>query len=97
MYKLMTVGRARGGKVRETIGAMKALAEYIKSKHNIDSEVNIQLFGPSGTIYFFGAVPDLATFQTVQGKIMADDGYWALVNRAAEVMDPPTMVLLQRV
>ena len=97
MYKLMSVGRARGGKIRETIGAMKALSEHIKSKHNIDSEVHIQLFGPAGTVYFIGTVPDLATYQTVHAKIMADDGYWALVSRAAEVMDPPTMVLLQRV
>jgi hypothetical protein len=97
MFKLLSVTRARGGKVREAVGAMKALAEFVKSKHDLRLEVHIQLFGPSGTLYMVGDVPDLATFQTVQAKIMADEAYWALVQKAAEVMEPPTMVLLQRV
>ena len=46
MYKLMSVGRAKGGKLRETIGAMKALAEYINSKHNLNAQVHIQQFRP---------------------------------------------------
>ena len=97
MYKLMTVGRAKAGKVREAIGALKGLAEYIKSKHNLKTDVHVQLFGPAGTVYLIGEVPDLATFQAIQAKIMADDAYWALVNKAAEVIDPPTMALLQQV
>ena len=97
MYKLVTVGRAKGGKVREAIGGGKALAEYLRSKHDVKVEVFLQQFGPAGNLYMIGEQKDLASLQALQAKIMADDGYWALVQKMSEVMDPPTMSLLQQV
>jgi len=44
-----------------------------------------------------GEQKDLAGFQAIQEKIMADEGYWKLVQKAAEVTDPPTVALLQQV
>ncbi len=97
MYKLVNVGRAKGGKVREAIGGAKALAEHLQRKHDLKVEVFLQQFGPAGTLYMIGEQKDLASLQAVQAKIMADEGYWALVQKLAEVMDPPTMILLQGV
>ena len=97
MYKLLNVGRAKGGKVREAIGGVKALAEYVHNKHDVKVEVFIQQFGPAGTLYMMGEAKDLATLQSIQAKLMADEGYWALVQKLSEVMDPPTMSLLQAV
>ena len=97
MYKIVGVGRAKAGKVREAIGATKAIAEYLSSKHDIKIEVYLQQFGPAGTIYVIGEQKDLATIQAIQAKFMADEGYWKLVQKAAEVSDPPTVALLQQV
>ena len=97
MYKLVSVGRAKGGKLREAVGAAKALAEHLRSKHDVKVEVYMQQFGPAGTLYMIGEQKDLSSFQTLQTKIMADEGYWTLVQKTAEVMDPPTMTLLQSV
>lgn len=97
MYKVVNVGRAKGGKMREAIAGAKTLAEYVQSKHDVKVEVFIQQFGPTGTLYIIGEQKDLASIQAMQMKMMADDGYWALVQKLSEVMDPPTMSLLQSV
>jgi len=97
MYKLVNVGRAKGGKMREAIGGAKALAEHIRSKHDVKVDVFIQQFGPAGTLYMIGDMKDLASLQALQGKLMTDEGYWALVQKLSDVMDPPTMSLLQAV
>ena len=97
MYKIVGVGRAKAGKVREAIAATKAITEYMSSKHDVKIEVYLQQFGPAGTIYLIGEQKDLAGFQAIQEKIMADEGYWKLVQKAAEVTDPPTVALLQQV
>jgi hypothetical protein len=96
LYKLVSVGRAKGGKVREAIMASKGIAEYI-GKHDIKIDAYIQQFGPSGTIYLMGEQKDLASIQALQARLIADEGYWALLQKAAEVLDPPTMALLQQV
>jgi hypothetical protein len=96
MYKIMAVTRARAGKLREAIGHSKEMAEHVKSKYDVNLQVHLQQFGPSGTIYSIGEVKDLATLQTIQGKLMSDEGYWAIVRKSAETIDPPTLVLLQQ-
>ena len=96
MYKIMAVTKARPGKLREAIGLSKEMAEHIKSKYDVNLQVHLQQFGPTGTIYSIGEVKDLATIQVIQGKLLADDGYWAIVRKSAEISDPPTIVLLQQ-
>jgi hypothetical protein len=34
--------------------------------------------------------------ETIQGKLISDEGYWAIVRKSAETIDPPTIVLLQQ-
>ena len=97
MNKVVIVMTAKNGKVREAIAATKALVEYASSKHDLKSEVYLQLFGPAGTIYVIGEHKDLASAQAAQAKLMADEGYWAIVQKAVEVIDTPTIALLQPV
>ena len=89
MYKILGVGKSQPGKVREAIAASKGLAEYMNSKHDVKVQVHLQQFGPPGTIYLIGEAKDLASIQAIQGKIMADEGYWTLVQKSVEVMEPP--------
>jgi hypothetical protein len=96
MYKIMAVTRAKPGKLREAIGTSKAMAEHLNSKYDVKLQVHLQQFGPSGTLYSIGEVTDLATIQAIQGKLMTDEGYWAIVRKSADIADPPTIVLLQQ-
>ena len=84
MYKILGVGKSKPGK------------EYMNSKHDVKVQVHLQQFGPPGTIYLSGEAKDLASIQVIQGKIMADEGYWTLVQKSVEVMEPPTIALLQQ-
>ena len=77
MYKIVGVGRAKAGKVREAIAATKAITEYMSSKHDVKIEVYLQQFGPAGTIYLIGEQKDLAGFQAIQEKIMASEEWEA--------------------
>ena len=97
MYKSVGVARAKGGKVREAVAAVKALAEHLKSKHDFKVEVYLQLFGPAGTIYAIGEFQGLASFEATNSKLMADEAAFALVQKGAELIDPSTMALLQPV
>ena len=98
MNKTVIVANAKAGKTREAIAAVKALGDYVRTKHGAKGEAYIQTFGgTSGTIYLIGEWNDAASYQAFQAKVMADEGYWALVQRAAEVMSPPTIAFLQPV
>ncbi len=98
MNKIVTVNTAKNGKMREAIGAAKAIVEYLNSKFDLKNEVYVQLFGTAGTIYTIGEMKDVASIQALQPKIMADEGYWALVQKYADLWEaPPKMVLLQSV
>src|SRR5215831_10287520 len=96
IYKIMAVTRAKPGRVREAIGTAKEMAEHMNSNYDVKLQVHLQQFGPSGTLYSIGEVKDLATIQAIQGKLMADEGYWAIVRKSAEIADAPTIVLLQQ-
>ena len=99
MNKIVLVMTAKGGKTREAIAGVKALGDYAKSKHDLMGEVYMQIFGgTSGTIYVIVDYKDVATAQAAQAKLMADNGYWALTQKLADlVVDPPTITLLQSV
>jgi hypothetical protein len=98
MNKVVIVMTAKGGKTREAIAGVKALMEHAKSKHDLKGEAYMQLFGTAGTIYVIVDYKDVATAQAAQAKLMADNGYWALTQKLADlVVDPPTITLLQSV
>ena len=98
MNKMITVATAKNGKMREATAAAKAIVEHMNNKFDLKNEVYVQLFGTAGTVYVIGDMKDLAGIQAVQAKIMADEGYWALVQKYADLWDaPPKMTLLQSV
>ena len=98
MNKTVIVANAKAGKTREAIAAVKALGDYVRTKHGVKGEAYIQTFGGvSGTIYLIAEWNDAASYQAFQAKVMADEGYWALVQRAGEVISPPTLAFLQPV
>ena len=89
---------AKGGKSREALAVLKEGVEYVRSKHGLKAEAYMQLYGVAGTIYVIDEYTDAASAQAAQAKLMADDGYMALVQRLAElIVDPPTITLLQSV
>ena len=99
MNKMLIAMTVKGGKTREAIAAAKALVEYTRTKHDLKSEVYMQTFGGTlGTIYIIGEHKDAASAQAAQAKVMADDGYWALALKLADLIaGPPTMTFLQSV
>jgi len=98
MNKVVIVMTAKAGKAREAMAGVKALAEYTKSKHGLKTEVYMQLYGVAGTIYVIGENEHMVAAEAVQAKLMADEGYWALAQKMADLMiGPPTITLLQLV
>ena len=97
MNRVIGVTTAKNGKTREAVAALKALVEYVNSKYDLKYELYIQLFGTAGTIYLIADYKDVASIQAVQAKYMADNKFWAIAQKAAEVTDTPTITLLQPV
>ena len=99
MNKMVAVGNAKSGKTREAIAALKALVDYARTKHGYKGEAYMQSFGGTlGTIYIISEWNDAASYQALVAKLIADEGYWALLQRVDEVMSgPPTMAFLQPV
>ncbi len=40
-------------------------------------------FSDVGNIHWYGDFEDLATFQRINAQLVADQGYWAMINKAA--------------
>jgi len=99
MNKMVAVVTAKVGKAREAIAAVKALGDYVRTKHGAKGEAYVQTFGgTAGTIYIIADYGDAASYQALQAKVMADEGYWALVQKVSEVIvSPPTIAFLQPV
>lgn len=97
--KMILVATAKSGKTREAIAAMKAGVDYVSSKYGLKGETYMQIFGGiAGTLYIIAEYKDLAGAQAAQAQIMADEKYWELVQKMADVMEsPPTITLLQPV
>ena len=96
---MILVMTAKSGKTREAIAAMKAGADYVSSKYGPKVETYMQVFGGiAGTFYLIADYRDLASAQAAQAQVLADEKYWELVQKMADVMvAPPTMTLLQQV
>jgi len=97
MYKALGVLTAKNGMTREAVAAAKAMVEHINSKYNLQYEAYMQVFGgTAGTIYLMGSYKDMDSLQAAQAKFMADDKFWTLAHKAADVtIEPPTLALLK--
>jgi len=99
MYRLMITARVKNGKIPEAISAAKAIAGYLNEKYRLKVDVFLQQFGPAGTIYRTSEYKDLDAFEKLDRQIRADQGYWAVVNKASETYVEASVesVLLQSV
>ena len=98
MNRVVIVMTAKAGKAREVMAGLKAIGEYIGAKYDRKGDVFMQLHGSAGTIYIMTDYKDLASAQAAQAQVMADDGYWAIAQKFADLLvDPPTITLLQPV
>jgi len=98
MNKIVAVANAKAGKTREAIAVLNAMVDHARTTHGHKMEAYMQILGgTSGTIYLITEYEDAASYQAILAKLMADEGYWALSQRAAEVMSAPTLAFLQPV
>jgi hypothetical protein len=71
------------GKYLEAIGWAKETSAYVEKKWNTPSvSVWLDSFGQMGTMRWSIDFPDLASVEKVQTQMLADQGYWQLVDKA---------------
>jgi quinol monooxygenase YgiN len=97
MYKVVAHTRAKDGKVREALAALKETAAYIAKHYDLKYDLYLQQFGPAHTIYVIAEYKDLAAVQAAQERFMTDEALRALIQKADTVVEPPTAALLQAV
>ena len=86
MYRSVISARIKNGKIPEAIPAAKAIADYVNEKYHQKVDLFLRQFGPIGMIHWTSEYKDLDTFQKLNEQIMADQGYWAAVNKASEML-----------
>lgn len=98
MYRVVASARAKNGRIPDAIPAAKAIAEYV-GKQGIKLDVYLQQFGAAGRIVWTSEYKDLAAVESMQSRLMADQGYWAVVNKASETLIEGSVefVLLQSI
>jgi hypothetical protein len=73
------------GKFQEAIGWAKEVAAYATKAYGMGNlEVFVDGFGVVGKIRWMSDLPDLATIDQVNAKLMTDQQYWKLIDRAAK-------------
>ena len=85
MYRFHRSGRVKNGKHTEAITWAKEITEYVKAKYSRPLEVYMQIFGDFTTIHWLDEYKDLSTLESVMGQMMADQQYWAVVNKGAQL------------
>ncbi|HLE29969.1 MAG TPA: DUF6039 family protein [Anaerolineales bacterium] len=86
MYRFQRTARARGGKAMEAVQFAKEVAGYINTKYApVSLQVYTELFGDVNTIYWYAEYKDLASLETIIGQLNADQEYWAILGKAADL------------
>ena len=86
MYRFQRTARARGGKAMEAVQFAKEVAGYINAKYApVSLQVYTELFGDVNTIYWYAEYKDLASLETIIGQLNADQEYWAILGKAADL------------
>ncbi len=86
MFRFQRSARAKVGKALEAVQFAKEVAEYINTKYAPASvQAYTEQFGDINTIYWYVDYKDLATIEGINTQLLADQGYWAIVNKAADL------------
>lgn len=85
MIRFQRCGKVKNGKLQDGMQYAKEICEYINAKYApISVQAFNELFGDMTTIHFCADYEDLATLEKTHAKILADKGYWAIVNKAMD-------------
>lgn len=86
MFRFHRTARVSRGKLAEGVQWAKEVAGYINSKYApVSVQAYTELFGDVGTIHWYADYEDLASTERLNAQLLADQGYWALLNKAADL------------
>jgi hypothetical protein len=71
------------GRFMEAVGWAKETSSYCEKKFGVPKvEVWVDAFGPIGRMRWSTDFNDLAALESVQLQMLADPGYWQLIDKA---------------
>lgn len=86
MIRFQRSARAKGSTALEAVQFAKEVAEYINTKYApVSVQVYSELFGDLNTIYWYVDYKDLATIESINAQLLADQGYWAILGKATDL------------
>ncbi len=88
---MITISRTASiapGKTASTIGFAKEVAAYIKQNYGVDLEVMIPIGGNPLRIGWVGRYKDLAAWEDLTAKGLADPAYMQMVAKGADNFIP---------
>jgi len=89
MYLFSRRARLSGVKFRESIAWATSITERVAQTTGMQVGLWNQTFSPAvGTLVWSTFVPDLATLEAANDKLMVDDAYNDLVERGTEFVIP---------
>jgi hypothetical protein len=89
MYLFSRSARLSGGKFRDSMAWATSITERVTQTTGLQVGLWNQTFSPSvGTLVWSTFVPDLATLEAANDKLMVDDAYNDLVDRGNELVIP---------
>ena len=87
MLRYQRSGKAKNGKFLEAIHASKKIAAHINAKYpEVSFQVFTERFGNFGTICLQADYKDLATLESINARILADQEYWAHLKEVADLV-----------
>ena len=86
MFRFHRIARASRGKLPEALQWAKEVAGYINTKYSpVSVQAYSELFGDVGTVHWYADYEDLATIERINARLLTDQGYWAMLNKAADL------------
>src|ERR1700674_116638 len=92
MYLCSRRARLSGSKLRDSMAWATSITERVSQTTGLQVGLWNQTFSPAvGTLVWSTFVPDLATLETANDKLMVDAAYNDLVDRANEFVIPGSL------
>lgn len=85
MFRFHRKAHVSRGKLLEAMQWAKEVTIYINQKYApVSVQVYSELFGDLGMIHWYADYEDLATIEKFNNQLLADQGYWALLNKSQD-------------
>ena len=86
MFRFHRIARVSRGKFQEAVQWAKEVAGYINTKYApVSVQAYAELFGDVGMVHWYADYEDLATIEKFNAQLLADQGYWAVLNKGADL------------